>query len=127
MVTDREKKVTPLGASAYVEDRELFEKVRKKRRRGLARRLAAFFVLVGIAAVTITPVVASQQQIITQKQQQKASYQQKLSHLKKQKHTLKNKVQKLKDPDYIGKIARRDYFLTNHGETVFTSRNSDKN
>lgn len=127
MVTDKKKKVTPLGSNAYIEDRELYDKVRKKRRRGLARRLAAFFILVGVAAVSITSVLAQQQAVIAQKQQQKASYQQKLSQIEKKGHTLKGEVKKLNDPNYVGKIARRDYFLTKKGETVFTSQGNHKN
>lgn len=127
MVTDKKKKVTQLGSTAYLEDRELFEKVRKKRRRGLARRLAAFFILVGIAAVSITSVVTSQQAVIAEKQQQKVYYQQKVSQIQKQGHTLKSEVKKLNNLDYVGKIARRDYFLTKKGETVFTSSGNNKN
>ncbi|HEX6922947.1 MAG TPA: septum formation initiator family protein [Bacillales bacterium] len=127
MVTDKQKKVTPLGSPAYIEDRELYEKVRRKRRRGLTRRLAAFFILVGVAAVMMTSVVTAQQELIAQKEQKKASYEQKLSQMEKQEHILKNKIQKLNDLDYIGKIARRDYFLTRDGETIFTTRSDEKN
>ncbi|HEX7065148.1 MAG TPA: septum formation initiator family protein [Bacillales bacterium] len=127
MVTDRQKKVTPLGSPTYIEDRELYEKVRKKRRRGLTRRLAAFFILVGVGAVMMTSVVTAQQELIAQKQQKKAYYEKKLSHMQKQEHMLRGKIQKLNDLDYIGKIARRDYFLTENGETIFTVREDDEN
>lgn len=127
MVSDRNKKVTPLAPPAYIEDRELFEKVRKKRRRGLARRLAVFFMLVGIGAVTMTSYVTSQQEAISQKQQQQAKYEQKLSHMQKTEHTLKGKIEKLNDLDYIGKIARRDLFMTKKGEVIFTQTGNDQN
>jgi cell division protein DivIC len=127
MVSDRNKKVTPLGSPTYIEDRELFEKVRKKRRRGLARRLAVFFILVGIGAVTMTSYVTSQQETISQKQQKQAEYEQKLSHMKKTEHTLKGEVEKLNDLDYIGKIARRDLFMTKKGEVIFTPAGDDQN
>ncbi|HET7629480.1 MAG TPA: septum formation initiator family protein [Bacillales bacterium] len=128
MVSERKKKkVTPIGTGAYIEDQQLYEKLRKKRRRGLTRRLTAFFILIGIAAVSMTSVITAQQQLIAEKRQQKAEYAEKLSHMRKEENKLKEKVTKLKDPDYIGQLARKDYFLTKDGEIVFTSGESDNN
>jgi len=127
MVTDRKRKVTPLGSNSYIEDRELLEKVRKKRRRGLTRRLVVFFILVGAAAVPITSLVTSQQAVIAQKKQNQSEMKHKLAQMKKKEHNLKSEVNRLNDLDYIGKIARSNYFLTKSGETVFVSKKNKKN
>lgn len=125
MVSDRQTKVTSLDAPSYIEDRHLLEKVKKKRRRGLARRLVVFFVFIGVAATAMTSMITSQQQTIHEKQQQKASHQEKLVHLQKQENNLTGKVKKLNDPDYIGQMARRDYFMSKNGEVVFKSSGKD--
>lgn len=125
MVSDRQNKVTPLDSPSYIEDRDLLEKVKRKRRRGLARRLVVFFVFVGVSATAMTSVITSQQHTIHEKQEQKANQKQKLTHLQKQGHDLKGKVKKLHDPEYIGQIARRDYFMTKNGELVFKTPSKD--
>lgn len=127
MVSERQKKVTPIKSPSYIDDRSLLEKVRKKRRRGLVRRLAVFFILIAVAAVVMTQMITSQHHEIAQKQARKAEVEQKLADLQKQGHELKGKVKKLKDPEYIGKIARRDYYMTGEGELVFTTSEGNGN
>lgn len=129
MVSDRNRKVTPLNTPTYIEDPELLEKVKKKRRRGLTRRLIAFFILFGATAVTMTSIITSQHDVIAGKREQKAQYEEKLTQLKSEEQRLKNEIRKLNDPAYVADIARREFLMTEKGsgEVVFTSREIDEN
>lgn len=45
----------------------------------------------------------------------------------KQQAMLRSEIKKLKDDDYIAKLARSEYFLSKKGEIIFNLPDSKKN
>ena len=54
------------------------------------------------------------------KKDEKEQVQQELVSLEKEESLLKDEIVKLNDDDYIGKLARKEYFLSDDNEIIFT-------
>lgn len=118
MVTPGKTKVTTLNART-VEKYDLELKIKKKRKKGLWRRLSVFFVLLIGGVFMVVSTLTSQASVIEDKKAEKQEVNQKLAEVKDEKQKLKLEVQKLNDIDYIGEIARKEYFFSRPGETIF--------
>ena len=62
----------------------------------------------------------SQNSTLADKKVEKEQAQQELSSLQKEESLLKDEIVKLNDDDYIGKLARKEYFLSDDNEIIFT-------
>ncbi|MEK9200308.1 septum formation initiator family protein [Ureibacillus sp. 179-F W5.1 NHS] len=99
----------------------------KKRQKVLFRRRMVVFGL--LATVTLVFLVSSyitQHHRLEEKQQQKEEIVAKLDTVKEQQDMLKLQIAKLEDDEYIAKLARKEYFLSDDGEIIFTIPNEDK-
>jgi cell division protein DivIC len=105
--------------SQYIEKREQELEFQAKKRRGLIRRLSVLgifgFILAGIASVTFY----AQASTINEKQEEKQALEQELELLKAEEKRLEQEIINYNDLDYIAEIARRDYYLSKPGETLF--------
>nr|WP_236785214.1 septum formation initiator family protein [Alteribacter salitolerans] len=61
----------------------------------------------------------SQHSTIQEQEKIQEELDQNLANLEKEELELKEEKQLLQDYDYIAELARRDYFLTKPGETLF--------
>ncbi|MDV2686765.1 septum formation initiator family protein [Alkalihalophilus sp. As8PL] len=118
MVTKRSSTVREMD-SKYIEKREQELEFQAKKRRGLIRRLSVLgiigFILAGIASVTFYAQASS----INEKQEEKLALEQELELLKAEESRLEQEIINYNDLDYIAEIARRDYYLSKPGETLF--------
>jgi cell division protein DivIC len=89
------------------------------KRKRLLRRLAVFFVFACVAAFFTISTLVSQASMIEEKRLEKEKVKEELSELKKQERVLKEEIAKLNDREYIAKLARRDYFLSESDEIIF--------
>lgn len=111
-------KVTALKYSAVEKyDREL--KIKNKRKKGLIKRLTVFSFLVIAGVYMVVSTLSSQTTVIEDKRKEKMALDQKLADVKDKKQELKSEVHKLNDVDYIGEIARKEYFFSKPGEIIF--------
>lgn len=94
-------------------------RVAKKRKR-LVRRLSFFAIITFATAYFMISTLISQASVIEQKQAEKEKLEQELSQLKEDQSALKEEIVKLNDKEYISKLARRDYFLSDSNEIIFT-------
>jgi cell division protein DivIC len=94
-------------------------RVAKKRKR-LFRRLFFFAVFGFAAAYFMISTLISQASIIEKKKAEKEKLQLELSELREEQSALKEEIVKLNDKEYIAKLARRDYFLSESNEIIFT-------
>lgn len=118
MVTPRKTKVTTLNNRTVEKyDREL--KIKSKRKKGLFRRLTVFFLLVICGIFMVVSTLSSQASVIEEKKEEKKAQSQKLEEVMDKKQELKLEVIKLNDTDYIGEIARKEYFFSRPGEIIF--------
>lgn len=107
----------------YVQEKQVYDKIRKRRRRGLYRRLFAYSILTGIITFAFLSIFISQHTLLNEKANEKAELEAELELANKQQIDLREEIKKLNDYEYIGEIARRDYFFSNDGETIFTFPN----
>ncbi len=116
----KQKKVIELQTS-YSSQHENNQQVLTNKRRGLMRRLAALSCLAVVAAFFISSTLISQSKIIEEKNVEKQKLEYELADLKKEQLYLEGEIVKLNDDEYIGKIARRDFFLSQEGEVLFNT------
>ncbi|MCC3359079.1 FtsB family cell division protein [Bacillus sp. REN16] len=114
----RKKNVTQLQ-STYMEKYKQQEQAIQVKRKGLIRRLIAFFVLVAIISYGLITMVVSQHKTMNEKVAEKEQLQEQLTALKDEQVLLEEEVVKLNSDEYIEKIIRRDYFLSKEGEIIF--------
>src|SRR6478752_3321751 len=92
----RKKKVAKLNTD-YSHKQEQIKQNTDRKRIGLIRQTSA----------------------IENKKAEKVKLEQQLTKLQSKQKQLKGEIVKLNDDDYIKKIARRDYFLSEDGEIIF--------
>ncbi|MFC3882078.1 septum formation initiator family protein [Bacillus songklensis] len=114
----RKKNVTQLNTE-YVSQQQIMQESSNRKRIGLIRRLTAFGVLAVIISVFMISTLISQASTISDKKKEKVQLTEQLAQMKQKEKHLKDEVVKLNDEEYIKKIARRDYFLSEKGEIIF--------
>ncbi|MCK1986395.1 MULTISPECIES: FtsB family cell division protein [Peribacillus] len=115
----RKKKVAKIE-NPYVAQQEKKVQTVEKKKRGLMRRLTLYSVFAAVFLIFAVSTLITQNVALDEKVQQKEELKGKLAELKKDETLLKEEIVKLNDDDYIAKIARRDYFLSEKGEIIFT-------
>ncbi|MBM7663433.1 cell division protein DivIC [Bacillus mesophilus] len=101
------------------------EKLVLYRRRGLIRRLTAFGVIVGILGYIMISTFLSQIAAYENKLEERDHLQAELLGMEKKQVKLEEEIVKLNDDEYIAKIARRDYFLSEDHEIIFSIPDED--
>ncbi|MBM7694551.1 cell division protein DivIC [Peribacillus deserti] len=105
--------------SAYVTQHEKKVQTVEKKKRGLVRRLTVFVAAAVLLSCLLISTLVSQASVLEQKKEQKNKLKNELISLQKQQDDLQDEVVKLNDDEYIAKLARRDYFLSDKGEIIF--------
>lgn len=83
------------------------------------RRLVVFILIVGLAAYFMVSTLLRQSATLEAMKEEKQRADQELASLKKDETILKEEIVKLNDEEYIAKLARKDYFLSNSNEIIF--------
>lgn len=104
----------------YVQEKQVYEKIKRRRRRGLYRRLIAYSIVTVILSVSFVSILISQYQLLSEKKLEKEQLEQELELVKQEEQDLREEIKKLNDYEYIGELARRDYFFSDDGEIIFT-------
>lgn len=105
--------------SEYMEKQELLEEQRRRRRKGLIRRLSVFAVFMILFFALTGFTLLQQQSSIQQQKVEQEKLDEELLQMEKQQSQLSQEIEWLHDPEYIAELARRDFFLTKPGETLF--------
>ncbi|MFD1736911.1 septum formation initiator family protein [Bacillus salitolerans] len=101
------------------------EKLVLHRRRGLVRRLTVFGIVVSIVSFFMITTFLSQNEALGHKLEQRNKLQAELQKMETKQTRLEEEIVKLNDDEYIAKIARRDYFLSNENEIIFSIPEDD--
>ncbi|CAM3256086.1 septum formation initiator family protein [Filibacter tadaridae] len=104
----------------YVRSLQKKESRKNARKARLYRRLAVFGILVAVVMGGLTHTFIKQKQALVDKEQQKVKLIAELDEVQKQQVVLKNQLIKLNDDDYIAKLARKEYFLSDENEIIFS-------
>ncbi|CAH0305935.1 Cell division protein DivIC [Peribacillus sp. Bi96] len=114
----RKRKVAKIE-NPYVAQEEKKVQTVKKKKRGLMRRLTLYSVFAALFLILAVTTLITQNAALDEKVKQKEDLHVKLAKLEKDETLLKEEIVKLNDDEYIAKIARRDYFLSDKGEIIF--------
>jgi len=107
------------ATSRYVQEKQLYDKIRKRRRRGLYRRLTAYSIVTAFLSIAFLLLFMSQHAQMQDKLNEKERLEKELTKVQQMEQDLKEEVRRLNDPEYVGEIARRDYLLSKDGEIIF--------
>lgn len=106
--------------SEYVRSVEKKKKRQQAQRVRLYRRLSVFGLLaIAVLGVLVHSLVSSQQTLANKKATH-VEVEQVLTETLDHKESLELEIAKLNDDEYIGKLLRKDYFLSEENELIFT-------
>jgi cell division protein DivIC len=103
----------------YAIQQESAELSSARKRKLLYRRLAAFLVLAGVISFLMISTYISQKSALDEKVAEKKQLRKTLSGLEKKQQILEEEIVKLNDDEYIAKLARKEYFLSEENEIIF--------
>lgn len=78
-----------------------------------------FFVLASVISYFMISTLISQASSLEEIKAEQQQLNEELAGLKKKEMILKEEIVKLNDDEYIAKLARKDYFLSEEGEVIF--------
>ncbi|WP_141434190.1 septum formation initiator family protein [Bacillus sp. 03113] len=119
MSVARKRIITKLETN-YALQQEVAQLSTARRKKLLFRRLTVFFIAASVLSFMMISTLLSQSSTLEKKINEKEKLSHELSGLKKQEEMLKEEVVKLHDDDYLAKLARKDYFLSEKGEIIFS-------
>ncbi|MED3574085.1 FtsB family cell division protein [Cytobacillus praedii] len=105
--------------TSYAKQQEVAEINVSMKRKRLYRRLSVFFIGAAVLFVFMISTLVSQSSVLDEKRAEKKKLDQELALLKKKEVMLEEEIVKLNDDEYISKLARKDYFLSENGEVIF--------
>ncbi|WP_237150299.1 MULTISPECIES: FtsB family cell division protein [Planococcus] len=114
--------VTPLQ-NEYTRAVEIEDARKKRHQVVLYRRLAVFGLVVLLTSIWLGSTIYAQSQTIAGKEQLQEEKLAELEEVQKQQAKLEEQIRLLNDDDYVSKLARKDYFLSDEGEVIFTLPN----
>lgn len=91
-----------------------------RRKKVLYRRLAVFFTLAAVVSYLMVSTLISQNSVLANKAEEIEQLEKELGSLKDDEILLKEEIVKLNDDEYIAKLARKEYFLSEDNEIIFT-------
>ena len=115
----REKNVTKIENTYVVQQEQKAAKV-QKRKLGLKRRLTLYAATTLLFTIIAVATLISQNSILHEKNAQMEKAEKQLAQMKSDEKSLKAEIVKLNDDEYLAKLVRRDYFLSEEGEIIFT-------
>ncbi|WP_298834225.1 septum formation initiator family protein [uncultured Planococcus sp.] len=110
----------------YVRSVEIEGARKKAHRIRLFRRLTVFGVLVLMATIWVGSTIYAQTQTMSEKEELREEALLKLEEVEKQQSQLEEQILLLNDEEYLAKLARKDYFLSDEGEIIFTTPHDEK-
>ena len=97
-----------------------------KRKKGLKRRLTAFFIFASIVIISLVSMIFNQNTRLVEKEAEKEKALVELEEALRKQEQLNLQIKKLEDDEYIAKLARKEYFLSEDGEIIFTIPKENK-
>lgn len=105
--------------SGYIQQHERNEIMATKRKKVIFRRLLVFFLFAAFISYFMISTLVSQASTLDEIKAEQKQVTEELKGLKKAETILKEEIVKLNDDEYIAKLARKDYFLSEKGEIIF--------
>lgn len=112
--------------SEYVRSVERQKNHKQAKKVRLYRRLTTFIITSIVIVGFLISTLLNGNSTLEEKKQQKEEKTEELAKVQEEQELLKRQISKLNDDEYIGKLLRKDYFLSEEGEIIFTLPESDK-
>ncbi|MCR2823390.1 FtsB family cell division protein [Lederbergia panacisoli] len=115
------RKINPITSleTNYMKQQEVIMRRTAKRKKLLIRRLSIFLILTVALSYLIISTFIFRSDVLEAKKKEEAKLEKTLAELEKKQSSLENEIVKLNDDDYIAKLARSEYFLSEKGEIIF--------
>ncbi|TQR28619.1 septum formation initiator family protein [Lysinibacillus sphaericus] len=98
-------------------DKAINRKIQARKRK--LRRIAFFAIVPVVIIAFLLNILLNQNETLAAKEQEKVEAKKHLSELKDERDSLNLKIKQLEDDEYIAKLLRKDYFLSEKGEIIF--------
>lgn len=93
---------------------------RKQQARKRKMRRTVFFAIVPVIIIALLlNVLSHQNETLAAKEKSKEEANRHLTELKEEQDTLNLKIKQLQDDEYIAKLLRKEYYLSEKGEIIF--------
>lgn len=117
MVNPR-KKVTTLE-NQYTVNQNQTEERKARHKKRLIRRLSFFVIFAVVIGGLLISSMVTRANVLEEKKAERSQLEEQVVQLETEEKKLKKEIEKLNDDEYIAKLARRDYFLSDDGEIIF--------
>jgi cell division protein DivIC len=114
----RSRKITTLHSN-YTHEQAEQQLENKNKRRGLYRRLTLIALIALGISYCIGSMLHAQAEATQVKLNEKAKLEKQYASLKEQEKVRRAEIVKLNDDEYVAKLARNEYFLSEEGEIIF--------
>ena len=108
------------------EQHEVKEIKSARKRKGLIKKLSFLLVLALIITFFMVSTLLSQSSALEKKGANHDELKEELASLKKKQEILNEEIVKLNDDEYIAKLARKEYFLSEGDEIIFNIPEMEK-
>lgn len=116
---NRRRNVTKIK-NEYVRTKQQQDAVKRARKVRLYRRLAVFAAIVLVSFGILANIYVKQQKVLAEKKTEKEMLIEELALHEKERDQLAKQLEKLNDDEYIAKLARQEYFLSDKNEIIFS-------
>ncbi|MCJ8010028.1 septum formation initiator family protein [Lederbergia wuyishanensis] len=115
------RKIKPITSleTNYMKQQEVLMRRAAKRKKLLIRRLCVFLILTVALSYLVISTFIFRTDVLEAKKKEEVNLKQTLAQLEKKQVSLENEIVKLNDDEYIAKLARSEYFLSEKGEIIF--------
>ncbi|GED65660.1 FtsB family cell division protein [Lysinibacillus fusiformis] len=115
---DEQQNFTKLD-NDYVRNTDKAINRKQQARKRKWRRIVFFAIVPVIIIALLLNVLSNQQETLAIKEKSKEEAKQHLSELKEEQDSLNLKIKQLQDDEYIAKLLRKEYYLSEKGEVIF--------
>ncbi|MCK1990889.1 septum formation initiator family protein [Lysinibacillus fusiformis] len=115
---DEQQNFTKLD-NDYVRNTDKAINRKQQARKRKLRRIVFFAIVPVIIIALLLNVLSNQQDTLAIKEKSKEEAKQHLSELKEEQDSLNLKIKQLQDDEYIAKLLRKEYYLSEKGEVIF--------
>lgn len=122
---NKQQNVTKID-NQYVRQEEQQKKARSKARFYVKRRMFLLAVISVILFGSLIINTINKKSELAEREKIEVTVTKQLEEVKQDQEILKSQVKKLEDDEYILKLARKEYFLSDEGEIIFTMPSDSK-
>lgn len=109
----------------FVRNADQTTKYKAQLRKRKIRRIVCFMIVPVIMIAVLVNVLAKQNDTLLAKEKKKAEVEQQLTELEEQQEMLNLQIKQLEDDEYIAKLLRKEYFLSEEGDIIFVIPEKD--